>query len=372
MPTSGALLTQDLYNLIPDISTVFDTLVVGDNGLLANIKTGEPVRNIEAGWINDILARTQITASSVTSTTITRAGTSDLRDLIVVGAKVRNEKNAAEFLVTAMTSAVLTVSPVDGSSTPVTGTFIVNNVPLGAEASTCGDVTKHQGEKVQNYTQIFRRDVKLSNSVLNSNTYDRASYLATQTEAALFELKEAVSDAVWFGIKSKTDADKTRSFDGLYSLYSKAGGTSIDGSSSGGAITYAKLTALASAIQKKGGNPDILICNPALGGKLSEIIFEKQHTVIADNTLGAHAAIFKNPVTGRNVEIIYDSNCPTGDLWMGSRGAMELRPLGDRDLVISDATTPCEDSTALKLIKEVTLFIYNVNNHFGYLTGLQA
>ena len=62
MPTSGALLTQELYNLIPDISTVFDTLVVGDNGLLANIKTGEPVRNIEAGWINDILARTQITA----------------------------------------------------------------------------------------------------------------------------------------------------------------------------------------------------------------------------------------------------------------------------------------------------------------------
>ena len=51
---------------------------------------------------------------------------------------------------------------------------------------------------------------------------------------------------------------------------------------------------------------------------------------------------------------------------------MEIRPLGDRDLVISDASTPDKDATALKLIKEVTLFVYNINNHFGYLTGLQA
>ena len=371
MPETS-LLTKELNNLIPDISIVFDTLVQGDNGLLANVKTGEPVKNIEAGWIDDVLAKTEVLIKNVSSTTLSGDTGVDLRNLVVTGAQVRNIKNADVFTVSSLTSGVLTVTPNDGSATPVSGTFAVNNVPVGAEASTRGAVTKHQGTKKQNYTQIFRRDVELSNSVLNTNTYDRASYMATQTNAALFELKEALSEAVWFGIKSKSDADNTRSFDGLYSLYEKAGGTSIDGSSNSGAITYAKLTTLATAVAKKGGKPDMLICNPAIGGKLSEIIFEKQKTVIADNILGSHASYFKNPVTGQSIKIVYDSDCPIGDLWLGSAGAMELRPLGDRDLVISDASTPDKDATALKLIKECTLFVYNINNHFGYLTGLQA
>ena len=371
MPETS-LLTKELNNLIPDISNVFDTLVASENGLLANIKTGFPVKNIEAGWIDDVLAKTEVAVGNTSATTLSAASGVDFSDLVVVGAQVRNVKNAAVFKVSAVTSGVLTVAPLDGASSPVSGTFAVNNVPVGAEASTRGNVTKHQGAKKQNYTQIFRRDIELSNSVLNTDTYDRASYMATQTEAALFELKEALSEAVWFGIKSKNDSDNTRAFDGLYSLYSKAGGTSIDGSSSGGAVTYAKLTALASAIAKKGGKPDILICNPAMAGKLSDVIYEKQHTVIADNVLGAHAAFFKNPVTGETVEIIRDSSCPVGDIWMGSRGAMELRPLGDRDLSISDASTPDKDATALKLIKECTLFVYNIYNHFGYLTGLTA
>lgn len=370
MPETS-LLTKELENKIPDISVVFDTLVTTDNGLLANIKQGVPVKNIEAGWIDDILARTEISGAQVAATSISGAPGVDLTDLVVVGAQVRNVNNPNLFEVTAVTSGVLTVSPVDGTSEPVAGMFAVNNVPVGAEASTRGNITKHQGAKKQNYTEIFRRDVELSNSTLNTDTYDRASYMATQTQAALFELKDALAQAVWFGIKSNNDADNKRTFDGLYSLYSKAGGSSVDGSSSSGALTYAKLTALAAAIAKKGGRPDILICNPKAAGKLSDIIYEKQHTIIADNILGAHAAIFKNPITGENVEIIRDDSCPVGDIWMGSRGAMELRPLGDRNLVISDASTPDKDATALKIIKEVTFFIYNVYNHFGYLTGLQ-
>lgn len=365
MPETS-LLSKELENLIPDISTVFDTLVADDAGLLANIKTGLPVKNIEAGWIDDVLARAEIKVTNASGTSCSGAvGTSGI---IAVGSIVRNVANANEFKVATVSGNNFTVTAVNAGTTPVSGTFIVNNMPIIKEASVRGRVTKHQGAKKQNYTQIFRADVELSNSVLNTDTYDRASYMATQTEAALFELKCALNDAVWFGAKSKDDADDTRTFAGLYNLYTTAGGSAETGIS--GELTYAKLTKLAEAVQKKGGRPDILICNPALGGKLSEIIFNKQHTVIADNVLGAHAAYFKNPVSGANIQIIYDSNCPIGDIWLGSRGAMELRPLGDRDLSITDASTPDKDASALKIIKECTLFIYNVYNHFGYISGM--
>lgn len=365
MPETS-FLTKELENIIPDISTVFDTLVANDAGLLANIKEGLPVKDINPGWIDDVLARAEISVTNASGTSCSGAvGTSGI---IAVGSIIRNVKDANEFKVATITGNNFTVTAVNAGTTPVSGSFIVNNMPVIAEASTRGRVTKHQGAKKQNYTQIFRSDVELSNSVLNTNTYDRASYMATQTEAALFELKCALNDAVWFGAKSKDDSDNTRTFAGLYNLYSAAGGSAEAGVS--GELTYAKLTKLATAVQKKGGRPDMLICNPALGGKLSEIIFNKQHTVIADNVLGAHASYFKNPVSGTTIQIVYDDNCPLGDIWLGSKGAMELRPLGDRNLDITDASTPDKDASALKIIKECTLFIYNVYNHFGYITGM--
>lgn len=358
------LLTKELLNAKEAISDIFQTLVVEDNGLLSLIKIGDPVKNIEAGWIDDILAKTEVQATAATASSLTIANADDF---VVVGAELRNVKNADVFKATAVTSGAVTITPIDGSATPITGTFVVNNVPLGAEASTQGNVTKHQGAKKTQYTRIFRRDVELSNSVLESDTYDKASYIETQINAALFEMKGALAEAVLFAIKSKSDADNTRSFDGLYSFYSKAGGTPIQ---STGSITYAKLSELAASIAKAGGKPNVLLCNPVVGSALSDIIFQKQHLVIADNVIGANAAYFKNPITGQNVRIIYDETCPTGDLWMLDSDALELHPLGNRDLVISDATAPGKDATAMSLIKEVTLFIKNAKNRFGYITGL--
>lgn len=360
----GELLTKELLNKKEAISDVFQTLVVEDAGLLSLIKIGDAVKNIEAGWIDDLLSRTEVTATAAAGTSLTVANADEF---VAVGAELRNVKNADVFKATAVTSGAITVTPLDGSATPVSGIFVVNNVPLGTEASTQGAITKHQGAKKTQYTRIFRRDVELSNSVLESDTYDKASYIETQINAALFEMKNALAEAVYFGIKSKNDSDNTRSFDGIYSFFDKAGGTPIETT---GSITYAKLSELAAAIAKAGGRPNVLVCNPAVGSALSDIIFQKQHLVIADNVIGANASYFKNPITGQNVRIVYDETCPTGDIWMLDSDALEIHPLGNRDLVISDATTPGKDATAMSLIKEVTLFIRNAKNRLGYITGL--
>ena len=127
MPESP-LLTYDLNNIIPDISKVFDTLIANENGLLNVIKVGDPVYDIEPGWIDDIMQVTQINIPRVGSTSLSGATGVDLTNIVNVGAQVRNIKNADLFTVSNVTSGVLTVAPVDGSATPVSGTFAVNNL----------------------------------------------------------------------------------------------------------------------------------------------------------------------------------------------------------------------------------------------------
>lgn len=373
MPSiSGTYNTFDASLMKPFVIEGFKTLVAEENGLLNVIRTGTPVRNPEDSWIDDVLQMTNFVASATTSTTITRSGTGDIRDLVVVGAKVRNEANSKEFVVTSMTSAVLTVSPVDGSSTPVTGTFIVNNVPVTAEGSTAGDISFHEGTRVYNNTQIFRRDISITDTALNSDTYDFSNNLVSQTQAKLFEIREALGEAIWFGVKSKSLADKKRTMDGLYSLYAKAGGQSTNGSSASGKLTWKKLSDLAASIQKKGGKPDILICNPAFGTALADLIYANQRTTYDTNVVGARAVAFRNPHGTNDMAIIYDEHCPLSDLWMGRADTMKLHPLGNRDLKFEDATQAGLDGVSYMIIKEVMLEISNVYNHFGYLTGLDA
>lgn len=359
------MLTKNLENLKPVVDEVFNTLVIGENSLLARIPVLAPVRNIEAGWIDDVIAKLEVPVSGVTSSTISLGG--DYADQIVVGAELRNAKNADIYKVESKANNVLTISKVNTENDPVSGTFVVDNIPLGVEASTSGRKIEHQGVKKTQYTRIFRADAELSNSVLETDTYDKASYLQTQINAALVEIKNSLASAIWFGKKSKTDADNTRSFDGLYEAAKNAGVTPVSGA--GGSITYALLTKLAQAM--KGGHATHLFVNPAAAGDLSDIIFQKQHLVVADQTLGAYAAIMKNPITGENIEIVTDTNVPTGDIWLVDITGLELHPLGGRDLSVTDATAPNVDSTSVKVIKEVTFFTKNAGQKLAYISGLK-
>ena len=359
------MFTKELENLKPVVDEVFKTLVIGENSLLSRIPVLAPVRNIEAGWIDDVMAKLEVPVSGVTSATISLGG--DYADQIIVGAELRNVKNANIYKVASKASNVLTIEKVNTEDDPVSGTFVVDNIPLGVEGSTSGRKVNHQGAKKTQYTRIFRADAELSNSVLETDTYDKASYMQTQINAALVEIKNALASAVWFGKKSKTDADNTRSFDGLYEAAKNAGVVPVSGN--GGAITYALLTKVAEKM--KGGHATHLFVNPAAAGDLSQLIYEKQHLVVADQTLGAYAAIMKNPITGENIEIVTDSNVPTGDIWLVDITGLEIHPLGGRDLSVTDATAANVDSSAVKVIKEVTLFTKNAGQKLAYISGLK-
>lgn len=358
--------TKNLDNLIPAFEKTFDALVVGDNALLARIPVGEPVKNLEAGWIDNVLEKLDAAVSGVTSSTISVAG--DLADQIIVGAEVRNKKNANIYKVESKADNVLTVTGVNTDEDPITGTFVVDNIPLGVEGSTSGRKIFHQGAKKSQYTRIFRADAELSNSVIECDTYDESSYMITQTKAALVEIKNALASAIWFGKKSKTDADNTRSFDGLYEAAKNAGVTPISGNN--GSITLAKLKELASQMKMKGGHGTHLFANPAAAGGLASLIDDKLTYTNKDTVIGAAPVYVRNPIDQTAIELVYDSNVPTGDIWLIDISGLEIHPLGKRNLQITDASTPATDAKAIKIIKEVVLFTKNAKQKLAYISGL--
>lgn len=351
------IITYGLENLAKSINQAYETAIEYDGGLANYIGMGPDAIQVKHGWFDDAIGVSILGATAAESMTIT-APSGEVAG-VEVGDYLYQKANGKGFAVASKTATTITLTALDGEATPASGSFSVF-VPSNIEGSATRKNIKHQAVEKNNYTEIFERGVKISNSALASKSLDASTQIATQTNAAIQDIKNRVQNALYNGIPDNGAADQPRHFGGLDYF------TEIEINAAGG-LTYAKICKLIKKVRSKGGRPNFIAVNTVHNETLNKIIFDNQRTTVDTTAIGVAANTFIDPISGAKLAIIYDDACPMGTLYIGELNKLDwvyLRPLAVEPL------GKVGDNVELSIIQELTLEVHNGGNCFGKLTGI--
>lgn len=354
---ANEILTYGLENLAKSINTAFQTAIEYDGGLANYIGMGPDAIQVKHGWFDDAIGVQILGATAADEMTIT-APSGEVAG-IEVGDYLYQKSNGKGFSVASKTSTTITLNALDGEATPASGSFNVF-VPSNIEGAESRRNIKHQAVEKTNYTEIFERGVKISNSALASKSLDASTQVATQTNAAIQDMKNRLQNALYNGIPDDGSALEPRHFGGLDYF------TQIAVNANGG-LTYAKICKLIKQVRAKGGRPNFIAVNTVHNETLNKIIFDNQRTTVDTTAIGVAANTFIDPISGAKLAIIYDDACPMGTLYVGELNKLNwsyLRPLSVEPLGKKG------DNVELSIIQELTLEVHNGANCFGKLYGL--
>lgn len=192
-----------LVSLLTNVGKVWDGKAwVGSS--IAKAPTGNP----QFTWFEDVYggryARVAATyTASATSITVTGAGSSPAY-IFTVGDIVKNARTGEHFLVTAIGSTTsITVTSAFGTTPTVAGAvgdglFIVGNA--NEENASARNVNATRSNAQNNYTQIFKTTIALSNTEKAANLYGGRD-LPYQRAKKGTEHALDIERAFWFGEK---------------------------------------------------------------------------------------------------------------------------------------------------------------------------
>ena len=354
---ANEIITYGLDNLAKSINTAFQTSIEYDGGLANYIGQGPAAIQVKHNWFDDSIGVAILGATAADSMTIT-APSGEVAG-IEVGDYLYQKANGKGFAVASKTATTITLTALDGAAEPLSGNFSVF-VPSNIEGAEVRRNVKHQATEKTNYTEIFERGVKISNSALASKSLDASTQIATQTNAAIQDMKNRLQNALYNGVPDDGSASQPRHFGGLDYFT----GIEVAGN---GTLTYAKICKLIKKVRSKGGRPNFIAVNTVHNETLNKIIFDNQRTTVDTTAIGVAANTFIDPISGAKLAIIYDDACPMGTLYVGELNKLNwsyLRPLTVEPLGKKG------DNVELSIIQELTLEVHNGNNCFGKLTGL--
>ena len=354
---SNEILTYGLENLAKSINTAYETAIEYDGGLANYIAMGPNAIQVKHGWFDDSIGVSILTATAAEGNALT-VSAADAAG-VEVGDYLYQKADGKGYVVSQKAGQTINVTALDGESVAQVGAFNVF-VPSNIEGSESRRNVKHQAKEVTNYTEIFERGVKISNSALASKSLDASTQIATQTNAAIQDIKNRFQNAVYNGIPDAGDEAEPRHFGGLNYF------TKIEVKADGG-LTYKRICQLIKKVRSKGGRPNFIAVNTVHNETLNKIILDNQRTTVDTTVIGVAANTFIDPVSGAKLAIIYDDACPMGTLFVGELNKLSysyLRPLTVEPLGKKG------DNVELSIIQELTLEVHNGGNCFGKLTGL--
>ena len=354
---ANEIITYGLENLAKSINTAYEIAIEYDGGLANYIGMGPAAIQVKHGWFDDSIGVAVVNASAADTNVLT-VPSGDAAG-VEVGDYLYQKANGKGFVVASKTTTTLSLTALDGSAEAASGAFNVF-IPSNIEGSETRRNIKHQAIEKNNYTEIFERGVKISNSALASKSLDASTQIATQTNAAIQDLKNRLQNALYNGIPDDGNASQPRHLGGLDYF------TGIEVQANG-ALTYARICKLIKKVRSKGGRPNFIAVNTVHNETLNKIIFDNQRTTVDTTAIGVAANTFIDPISGAKLAIIYDDACPMGTLYVGQLNKLNwsyLRPLTVEPLGKKG------DNVQISIIQQLTLEVHNGNNCFGKLTGL--
>lgn len=369
------LYSYSFQNKKRDLSDVLSTVIKDEPRFISNFIPVEEATQQKHEWLEDQIAGRSITASSVSSLSVT-VSTADAAK-VKAGTLLVPKNDSALFRVTAVSGTTVTVALVagNGSSTtaPAAGSILnLVSTPV-AEGSNAGDgdETGITGQLAYNTTQIFRKDIILSGSALAINVFGNVdNQLNRQTAFALGELARDLNRVALFGRRIENSGSNRGEAGGLYFFGTGTGALEIDASST--ALDSCAINDAAQAVMGAGGDPLQILCSPGQARVLSNEYKKQLQIVRSDDRRGAYVAVIVNEINGRGMTIMADPDMPDNDAWIIDTAGFGLSSLKGRAITDTDATPKGFDGIKRMALGELTFVFKNAHQRLCRIKNLKG
>ena len=344
--------------------------------LLGMIGTGEVATSTKLEWLEDSVGPRRFYPSANSSGALTV--TADEVAMVKVGSLVMASGGPELFKVDSASGTSITVSLVaanGGSRTASTAPASVAwNIVADPEkeGSEAGDGAVHQAKIGYNYTQIFRKDVTLSRSAIQTAVYgDLDNQINNQVSLKLEEMVRDMNGVLVFGHRQERSGSALGMAGGLYEFATGEGALSVDG---GGTSALDDIT-INDAIQLvsgAGGNPSIVYTCPAQARVIGASTRDQVRIVREDRVRGNYVAQVVNALNGSLLTIIADPlmNVVPNEAWVIDPEMMSIHHM--QAPTDSDSTSAGFDGVRRSLIAETTFEFNNAKLRACQIKNLQG
>ncbi len=365
---------------IPDVNEVFKTVIAKKPVVTSLIPVQGKALNHKHEWLEYKKSPTQWTVDGACGTGVTTLVLDDttgvevgdiLKFTALTGASI-----SVKAKVTVVVSATnLTITRL-GTDVIITDDSSVDLVSRAKnENSTASEGTNVKPSRKYNYTQIFRRDLGLSRTVLQTALYGLATEAMKEAkieELINFQVVNQLNDigyelnqSVLEGYKEeRVDGGASGSFGGIIPLLQESALSMYDASSA-----PLSTTILNNAIEKavtngaNGTDLTVLLCHPTQARKISAFNVSGNNPVIVrgDETAGSYVARYQSDLGGTNggslTTIVVDRNFPQDMIAILNPESLAIVPM--QNFFVEETTDKKTDGRSWKLLGEVTLEFKN-------------
>ena len=342
--------------------------------LLGMIGTGEVATSTKLEWLEDSVGPRRFYPTGNTSGALTV--TADEVAMVKVGSLVMASGGPELFKVDSASGTSITVSLVAANGGSRTASTAPANVAWNIvadpekEGSEAGDGAVHQAKIGYNYTQIFRKDVTLSRSAIQTAVYGNLdNQINNQVSLKLEEMVRDMNGVLVFGHRQERSGSALGMAGGLYEFATGEGALSVDG---GGTAALDDIT-INDAIQLvsgAGGNPSIVYTCPAQARVIGAATRDQVRIVREDRVRGNYVAQVVNALNGSLLTIVADPlmNVVPNEAWVIDPAMMSIHHM--QAPTDSDSTGPGFDGIRRSLIAETTFEFNNAKLRACQIKGL--
>lgn len=372
------LTAYSFQNLRRDLSEVLATVVGASPTFLSVIPIVGEALHYKHEWLEDVVnPPTDALAEAIESTTteFDVADGTKFSPGMILGFVGYDE----QMKVLAINGNTMNVSRGYGGTTPVAmnnGTIIKILYKPASEGTEPGDDVFSEPAAEFNYTQIFTKTIRVSNTAIASkhlvfeDIIDRA--VADAIRGVTYELNHGAI----YGRRYANLSDPTipRTMGGVLYFVDTAGGNVKN--AGGAEITPDMMNDLLEEIAKKGGKPNTIVCNTNQARKISAFNLTSGsapivRTRMTDTRTGSAVYEFVGDLPLGIIEtIVVDANFPQDKLLFCDTTKLALVPMRGRALTDFDATPPGADFTGRRILGEYTLEVRNAKESHGLIKNL--
>ena len=367
--------TYSFQNQKRDLSDILSTVVAQDSNIIQLFPVRSVAKSRKHEWLEDQIDGTRCTVSGAVSDSKLPMSSTDLAKL-AVGTLFHINEDAALFRVTAIdtsnSKATVQLVGANGSekTMPANGdTIVLVSTPM-PEGSTSGENKIHQSGVGYNYTQIYRKEVELSDTAIKIDVYGIENSIQYQTALRMGDFVRDLNQTCLFGIPTQPSAGVNGQAGGLFYFGTQDGGLAVD--ASGVAFDSFVVNDAAQAVSGQGGNPTVIICGIGQARVLSADMRNHVTIVQGDESRGTFVANVINDVTGGMIQIFADKGIPDTQAFIVDPSGFGLIPLNGRAVNDKDTTPDGFDGIRRTIIGEYTFEFKNAKQRICWVKNLQA
>lgn len=342
--------------------------------LLGMIGTGAVATSTKLEWLEDSVGPRRFYPSANSSGALTV--TADEVAMVKVGSLVMASGGPELFKVDSASGTSITVSLVAANG----GTRTAANAPANVawnivadperEGSEAGDGAVHQAKIGYNYTQIFRKDVTLSRSAIQTAVYGNLdNQINNQVSLKLEEMVRDMNGVLVFGHRQERSGSALGMAGGLYEFATGEGALSVDGSGTA-ALDDIIINDAIQQVSGAGGNPSIVYTCPAQARVIGASTRDQVRIVREDRVRGNYVAQVVNALNGSLLTIVADPlmNIVPDQAWVIDPAMMSIHHM--QAPTDSDSTSAGFDGVRRSLIAETTFEFNNAKLRACQIKGL--